>query len=306
MKTHRVLAIAAWLLTPAFCLAQPKPQPTSQPAEEAEEKVEAESKPGFFLWPEPAKLEGPLSTDRPGFSTSASLVPRGHMHLELGHIYSYDQEQHTETQNHLFPGTGLRVGLLDDLELRVNWNGMSLTETKFRDESENGRRFTNHQHDDGAGDMSAGFKFPILKHDDTNHLPNVSLVPSLSLPTGGRTKTTGDVDPSLLLAWNYPVTNKFLVYGVGSIASVTDPEGDRFAQSSASLAGFYSVNDKLGFFLEYFGIYPNTHYTDCQHNINGGPVYLITDNIQLDFAVGMGLNEEAPDFFINWGVSIRF
>lgn len=306
MKLNRFLVLAAWFLSPALSFAQHEREPTTQPAEEAEEEVQAESKPGFFIWPEPAKLEGALSTDRPGFSDSAFLVPRGHAHLELGHVYSYDQEKHSETQNHTVPGTSLRVGLLDDFELRVKWSGMSMTESKFRDESpRTGRHFTNHQHDDGATDMSLGFKTPILKHTDTNHLPNVSMVPAISIASGSDNKTSGDADPSFELAWNYPVTPKFVLYGVGSIAGVSDAES-RFPQAAASFAGCYTVTDKLSFFVEYFGIYPNSRNTDCQHNINGGPVYLITDNIQLDLAVGMGLNEEAPDFFINWGLSIRF
>ncbi len=301
MKFGRRIGLAALVLFPSLASAQSsKESPASQPSEDA-----APAPFSFFIWPEAAPLEGPLSTDRPGFSNTASLVPRGHTHLEIGHIYSYDQEKRSETQSHLVPGTSLRVGLLDDFELRVGWSGMSLTETKFPDVSRAGRHFKNHQHDDGATDMSVGFKMPILKHSDTNHLPNLSMVPSISLPTGTDSKTTGDVDPTFQLAWNYPITPKFLLYGVGSIAAISDADG-RYAQSTGSLAESYTITDKLSFFIEYFGIYPSTRSTDCQHNINGGPVYLITDNIQLDLAVGMGLNEEAPDFFINWGVSIRF
>ena len=300
MKLNRNVFIVAWIVSPAFSLAQNGDTASSQPAEPEEAPF------SFFIWPEPAKLEGSLATDRPGFSTSAFLVPRGHAHLELGHIYSYDQEKRSETQNHLVPGASLRVGLLDDFELRVGWSGMSLTESKFPDESpRTGRRFKNHQHEDGATDMNVGFKMPILKHTDENCLPNLSMIPSLSLPPGTDNKTTGDVDPTFLLAWNYPLTDKFLLYGVGSIASISDSEG-RFAQATGSLAGAYTINSKWSVFVEYFGIYPSTRDTDCQHNINGGPVFLINDNMQLDFAVGMGLNEEAPDFFINWGLSIRF
>lgn len=301
MNLSRFFLRISPLVWPALCIAQQDSgSATSQPV-----LAESSARFSFFIWPEAAKLEGPLSTDRPGFSNTAFLVPRGHAHIELGHIYSYDQEGHNETQSHLIPGTSLRMGLLDDLELRVGWSGMSLTESKFRDVSPGGRTFTNHQHDDGATDMSVGFKAPILKHTDTNHLPNLSMVPSLSIPTGTDNKTSGDVDPTFQLAWNYPVTSKFLVYGVGSIASISDSEG-RFAQATGSLAGSYTVTDKLSFFIEYFGIFPSTRNSDCQHNINGGPVFLINDNMQLDLAVGMGLNEEAPDFFINWGFSIRF
>ena len=301
MKPDRILVLAVWLLWPALGVAQHEHEPTTLPGPE----VEAKAEPGFFIWPEPANLEGALSTDRPGFSDTAFLVPRGHAQLELGYIYSYDKENHTKTENQTVPGTSLRVGLLDDFELRVKWSGMSLTDSKFPDVSPGGRSYINHQHDDGATDMSVGFKTPILKHTDTNYLPNLSIIPALSLPTGARSKASGNVDPSLELAWNYPIADKFTIYGVGSAAGVSDAEG-RFFQSTASLAGCYQVTSRLSFFVEYFGFYPSTRNTDCQHNIDFGPVFLITDNIQLDFAVGMGLNEEAPDFFINWGLSIRF
>jgi hypothetical protein len=291
------------LISPALSFAQHEREPTTQPAGEADAKAKSEF--AFFIWPEPVKLESPLSTDRPGFSDSAFLVPRGHAHLEIGHIYAYDQEKRTETQTHLVPGSSLRVGLLDDFELRLKWGGMSLVESKFPDESRSGRRITSHEHDDGGTDMSVGFKAPILKHTDSNRLPNLSMVPSISLPTGAESKSSGDVDPTFELAWNYPVTDKLVVYGVGIISSVSDSRG-RFCQAAGSLAGCYTVKDKLSFFIEYFSIYPGTRETDCQHNINGGPVILITDNIQLDFAVGMGLNEKAPDFFTNCGISIRF
>lgn len=301
MRHYKQVMLMVFAVAPTTVRAQDDLVATSMPKSTTEGKPVME----FFIWPEPTKLEGPIATDRPGFSDTAFLVPRGHIQLEMGAVYSYDQEHHTETQNHTLPNTSLRVGLLEDFELRIKWGGMSLTETKFRDVSPAGRTFNNHQHDDGATDMSVGIKSPILKHTDDNHLPNISMVPAISLPTGANSKTTGDVDPSFEIAWNYPLSSKLTIYGVGSIASISDSEG-RFAQSAGSFAGSYTITDKLSFFVEYFGIYPSTRDTDCQHNINGGPVILISDNVQLDFAVGMGLNEEAPDFFTNCGISIRF
>ena len=259
---------------------------------------------GFLFWPEPAKLDGALITDRPGFSDSAGLVPRGHAHLELGYVYAHDKEENTHTNTQNAPGTSLRIGLLDDFELRVKWNGMSYVERTFQDISPAGRRYTHKQRDDGGGDMSIGFKMPILKRGGTN-LPNISILPALSIPTGSSSKTTGDVDPEFRFSWNYPIDSKLTIYGIGSLASISDIEG-RFAQATGSLAASYAVTSKFSLFIEYFGIYPNTRDSDCSHNLNGGPVYLINDNIQLDLAVGMGLNEEAPDFFINTGISFRF
>lgn len=294
-------------------LAATAQQSTSQPTDDERflvtpPTVEAPDRHGptaeFFVWPQPASLEGPLVTDRPGFSDSAILVPRGHAHLELGYVYAYDKEEGAHTNTQLAPGTSLRIGLLDDFELRVKWNGMSYVERTFQDISPAGRRYTHKQRDDGGGDINIGFKVPILKRGDTE-LPNISILPALWIPMGSETKTTGDVDPEFRFAWNLPVNEKLTIYGVGSIASISDIE-ERFAQATGSLAASYAVTSKFSLFVEYFGIYPNSRTGDCSHNLNGGPVYLINDNIQLDLAVGMGLNEEAPDFFISTGISFRF
>ena len=39
--------------------------------------------------------------------------------------------------------------------------------------------------------------------------------------------------------------------------------------------------------------------------IDGGLLYLVTDNVQLDASVGYGLNELALDYFCGFGVTIR-
>jgi hypothetical protein len=40
--------------------------------------------------------------------------------------------------------------------------------------------------------------------------------------------------------------------------------------------------------------------------LNGGFTWLITENLQLDWRAGFGLNEEADDFFTGAGFGIRF
>lgn len=158
-------------------------------------------------------------------------------------------------------------------------------------------------HADGGTDMSLGFKTPLLKQDGL--IPNLSLIPAISLPTGTSSKSTGDVDPEVRLAWNYGLTDKWSVYGVGLATALTDAHG-RYLQSGASLATYYQFTPHLGGFVEYFGVYPGARGGDCQHNIDFGPVILINDNFQIDLRAGFGLNEEAPDFFTGIGFSFRF
>lgn len=134
----------------------------------------------------------------------------------------------------------------------------------------------------------------------------MSLIPAVSIPVGTNSKSTGDVDPEVRLAWNYSLSEKMTVYGVGLAGWLTDGDEHRFFQSGASLAFSYVVNDKLSWFTEYYGMYPSTRDSDCQHNIDFGPVILVNPDLQIDIRVGFGLNEEAPDFQAGIGVSYRF
>jgi hypothetical protein len=72
------------------------------------------------------------------------------------------------------------------------------------------------------------------------------------------------------------------------------------------LATFYQFTPKLGGFVEYYGLYPSTRGSDCQHNIDFGPVVLVNDNFQIDIRAGFGLNAEAPDFIAGIGFCFRF
>ena len=68
----------------------------------------------------------------------------------------------------------------------------------------------------------------------------------------------------------------------------------------------YTLTDWLGTYVEYFGFYPSDRWTDCAHFLNGGFTFPITDNLQFDVRAGVGLNEEADDFFTGAGLAMRF
>ena len=115
----------------------------------------------------------------------------------------------------------------------------------------------------------------------------------------------GDVDPQLILAWAYDLTDRLGVAGNVGLGTPT-ADGHRYLETTASISLGYAITEQIGSYVEYFGLYPNDHHSDCSHNINGGFTYLIDDNFQIDARAGTGLNEEAPDFFTGVGFAWRF
>ncbi|GMU33926.1 MAG: transporter [Planctomycetia bacterium] len=256
-----------------------------------------------FLGLEADPIDEPMVTDRPDFTESTLTVPRGRAQVELGYTYVYDDEDGVRVGDHVFPESLLRVGLAKDWELRVFWLGGSLTESMFRETNDAGRRVDVKGHEDGATDMSIGFKYHIREQD--GWIPDMGVIGEVSIPTGTRSKTSGDVDPGAKFLWAYALTDRLSLSGNVNIAVPTGEKG-RFFQTAASVSMGYSWTDWMGSFVEYFGIYPNDRGSDCAHTVNGGFTFPITDNLQFDVRVGVGLNEEADDLFAGSGLAIRF
>lgn len=281
-------------------------QPTSKAQGEGRpggNETAVESKPGFWIFNRP-QYGGAMSSDRPGFSDSFSVVPCGYSHLEFGYTYAFDEEESDETTNQTLGEFSLRTGLTNNFELRIKWTGFSLRESHSDGISRwAGRHITITDHDDGGTDMGIGFKSQLLQQRGL--IPNLSIIPAISLPTGTAGKSTGDVDPEVRLAWNYALSDKWTVYGVGLATWISDDDG-RFFQAGASLATSYSFTKQIGGFVEYYGLYPSTRDSDCQHNIDFGPVVLVNPDFQIDIRVGFGLNEEAPGFQVGIGACYRF
>ncbi len=250
----------------------------------------------------PDPMDEPLITDRPDFTESTESVPAGHFQLEVGYLFTHDREDDVRVRDHS-PELLLRIGVVEDFELRIGWSAYSFTETQFSDRSTVGRPFTREDWDQGANDLSLGFKLKLLEQD--GWVPHFGILGELNLPTGSAGFAAEDVQPKIGLLWAYDLTDDVGLAGNLNFA-VTNDEGDQFLQTSASLSLAVTLTDQLGAYVEYFGFYPGAEDSDMAHSLNGGLTYLITKDFQLDARAGFGLNEQADDFFAGVGFSWRY
>ena len=65
----------------------------------------------------------------------------------------------------------------------------------------------------------------------------------------------------------------------------------------------YSMTDKLGAFIEFFGFLPQKN--TANHSADAGFTYLISDNFIVDLSSGLGITSNAPNHFISMGFSFR-
>lgn len=231
-----------------------------------------------------------LITDRPDQTESSVVVPRGYIQIESGITYN---DEGSESRTLEYPGTLLRIGISKRVELRLGTQG-------FVSEFE-GNNTT------GLGDSEIGTK--IYLRQESGWKPETALLASLSLPTGSNAFSTERVDPSFRFAFSHTLTEKVsLGYNLGAAWQTVPSSSGRATLSTlqyTATAGF-GLSDRFGAFAELFGDTPLSAQGGTELSFDGGLTFLIRPNLQLDAALGFGLTNDAPDWFLTTGVSFRF
>ncbi len=226
-----------------------------------------------------------VPADRPGFGDNATLVPQGHYVAEGG--YRFDDNQGGGS-THTVPDVLLRTGINPNLELRIGFAGYVI----------------NAPGHDGPGNMFIGAKARLV--DEGRYTPVISVIPEISLPTGDDDVASPKASPNLRFAWGKSLTDTFALSGNLNFTEVIDDDGDYNLETAASLAGGFSLTNRLSSYIEYYGIFPNGDQSRAgrdTHAIDGGFAFLATPKTQFDIYAGTGLNDVTSDVFAGVGIA---
>jgi hypothetical protein len=247
-----------------------------------------------------------IETDRPNFTASPNVVPKGALQIETGFVWENDKQSLAGIvsapkgsvitfRNLTVNTTLLRFGLTDNIELRFNTSFNNNREI-FSDGFSSQDNVTKSK---GFSTSFIGFKTNLYKNDKLSigflgHL----YIPELTSGDFTRENSLLNVAPEFLIPLTYEITDRFgvaLQYGLTWDGATANPT------FTYTLALGYSITDKLSFYLEPYGFIIDKG--EEIHSINGGFTYLINNNFQVDLTGGLGLNESAPDNFVNCGAS---
>lgn len=223
-----------------------------------------------------------ITTDRPQFTSSSIVVPCGSLQFENGFLVTGNGGQQTTD----FPETSVRFGVLRKTELRLG-----VPDYFYNYDSASG--FTN-----GFGDMSVGFKQqlgPVAKFD-------VSLIPSVSLPSGANLISSHGYDPTIQLPWSRGLSKNWTAAGMFSVSWLTQ-SSRRNRTGQASMYFDRQLTAPWDAYVEYSGSFPERG--GPQNFINSGTAYKLSPNQQLDFHVIFGLSAVTPSYQIGLGYSFR-
>lgn len=239
-----------------------------------------------------------METDRPDFTEGASTVSPGHLQIEIGYLFTHDKERTFREKEHTAPQFLGRVGLLNDLEFRVAWDGYINSERRTRATEPTVEETT-----EGTADLSLGLKHQMYQTEDFSF----SFIAQISTPSGSTEVSSQDTIPEVKLIWAYELTTTYSLAGNINFSSPVQ-DSQRYFENSNSLAIARGIGENFGTYLEYFGFFPNSSATDSTstHYLNGGFTFAASRNLQFDILAGIGLNREASDFFSGLGLAFRY
>jgi hypothetical protein len=253
--------------------------------------------------------DGPINTDRPTFTPANTVVPPGRLQFESG--FTYNRQQSSTTSNNLYdlPELAMRYGLMDRVEFRIFWEGPTIASPP----SSRGRRGTRLG---GSSDMEVGIKWQLFAGDkDRKWIPTTALITSAIAPTGGNSPlSSGVAEPYINLIYGWGLSEKLTLAGsTGYLGMRQQPvpashlPADSFQRFHQSVVAFYTVGKRTTLFYEWYVLmYTNATNNLPNHFMDGGVLYRLTPNIQIDLRAGFGLSGRPDDFFTGTGVSFRF
>lgn len=241
-----------------------------------------------------APLEGSVISERPGFSSSPDATPVGRFNVEAGLEYGHEEQGAQDVDSVALPFALLRVGLVERLELRLGWGGLT--------ESEIGSRSR-----DEIADPTLGFKWQITQ--GSVRLPRVGLIFEVALPVG---EGTGSDEAEVVgaLAWSQPLGERIGLFGTSTVArraSAADAgSGDDLVESTHAAGVGLALGPRWGSFVEYFVSLQDDARVDVVQVLDGGLTFLWTESLQLDLSAGVGLDDGARDLFLAAGAAYRW
>lgn len=216
-----------------------------------------------------------LVTDRPDQTESAVTVAPDKVQIETGVLFTRDRRGRETLEVTEALGTLVRIGLMDRLELRVGFDGLVSAGGKS-----------------GLGDASVGAK--ILLAEETAERPQMAVLIGTSVPVGDERFSSDDYAPSARLALSKSFGEAI---GLGLNVGAEFPENDEILLYT--LAAGVGIDDVNSLFVEIFGD------SESSHSFDAGWTHLARPNLQFDVAAGLGITDEAPDWFVGVGVSVR-
>lgn len=263
----------------------------------------AEDKSHYHLFnPTPRNLMREMSTDRPDKTESAYTVDAGHFQVEMDVLsYSYDRDNglpgDTRVESVAIAPMNLKVGLCNraDLQMVIEPYASVRTHVRATGQVETQR---------GFGDITLRLKASMWGNDGGRTA--LALMPFVKLPTNQDDLGNNSVEGGLIAPFAMDLGAG---WGMAMMTEVDVARGDRGGHNPEfinSITFGRNIVGDLDGYVEFFSSVSTEEDSEWVGTFDMGLTYGLTDDIQLDAGVNIGVTRSADDWNPFLGLSWRF
>lgn len=253
--------------------------------------------------PTPRELMREMSTDRPDKTESAYTVDAGHFQVE-GDILNYAYDRHNPARANVSVETvaiapvNLKIGLCNSVDFQLVIE--SYTSVRFHDLT-TGAVETRR----GFGDITPRLKWNVWGNDGGRTA--LALMPYVKLPTSQDGLGNNSVEGGLIVPFAVELPYG---WGMGLITEfdiIRDEAGGGYhVEFVNSITFAHGIYGNLGGYAEFWSAVSAESDSDWIGTVDLGLTYALTDDIQLDAGVNLGITRSADDINPFLGISWRF
>lgn len=237
-----------------------------------------------------------LVSDRPDLVETSEVVGKGRVQLETGVLVERERSADERGRTYTSP-TLLRVGLSDNVELRLESEGRTVEHSRDR---ASGERSTVA----GYADTSIGFSWHV--QDGQGMRPSVGVLASADLPTGSKRVRGEGVRPSLRVVGEWDLPGELQLGVMPGLAVDNKDDSGRYTYGIFGVVLEKAFSERLhGFAGLALPQIARSRHGGTQASLDIGAAYFLSNDLQVDTMFSRGLNHRSPYASFTVGLSIR-
>ena len=262
-------------------------------------------KSGYSLFsPTPRDSMREMSTDRPDQTESPYTVDAGHVQFELdlwNHAIDRERDGGSDartTQTAIAP-INVKIGLTNAVDLQI------VAETYIRSLTRDMKTGAVVDKRHGFGDITTRLKINLWGNDGGGAA--LAIMPFVKIPTNAAGLGNKSVEGGLIVPYAFDI-----VPGVG-VGLMTEVDAVRNGADTGYTAAFvntatigFDLAERIGMYTEIATTKTAERGSPWEVSFDAGLTYALTDNVQFDLGVNVGLTRAATDLNPFVGLSWRF
>lgn len=251
--------------------------------------------------PTPRAVMREMSTDRPDTTESPYTLDAGHVQIEMSFVdYTHDRrnDEGVTTRTLAIAPMLLKLGLLNNVDIQVGIDPYTHARTKDR---ATGTTETL----EGFGDTVVRLKVNLWGNDEGETA--LGVMPYVKFPTADDEFSNGEVEWGIIVPLAVALPGEFSLGLMAEFDVIRSGADDRYVVDfvhSATIS--HALAGDLGGYVEYAGFMSLNAEEDYRGYLDLGLTYAMSDDVQFDAGVRVGLTRAAEDVGVFAGVSLRY